>query len=274
MAHTRDQRPFTTAAAPRRRYAFGTTLLAASVMLLAGTGHGGVQEPDKVDATRAVLEQWVATERLCYQAEQELRVKRELLESQIAVVQRELDATRSRIADAERQLSETGGERTELEAEAARQAAAADGLAERVAALETRTRALVSRLPAAALARVETLIARLPADSAETKLGLGDRYLNVVGILNGFNKFQLELSLTSEVRRLPDGSGVAVSVLYLGLSQAYYVSADRSVAGTGTAGPDGWIWTPANQAAEEIARAIAIYSGEAEAGFVRLPLND
>jgi len=255
-----------------RRLTWGTMLLAVSVTMLTGTSRGGFQEPGKVDASRAALNKWVETERLIYQEERDLRLKKELLQSRIDVVQRELSATRERVAEAEQQLAAASDEKAELTAESQRLDAAATRLAERAAELEDRTRALLTRLPEAALERVRTLIARIPADSTDTKLGVGDRYLNVVGILNELNKFNLEITPTSEVRRLADGSGVRVDVIYLGLSQAYYVSEDLRIAGTGTAGPDGWAWTPANASAEAIARAIAIYSGDAEAGFVRLPL--
>lgn len=256
-----------------RRIFLPAALMAASFALAAGPGRGSVQEPAKVDAARAALEKWVETERLIYREERDLALKRELLESRIAAVQREIAAVRVRIAGAETQLADAEKEQGELREASERQERAAAAIAEVVARLEARTRSLVARLPAVALGREQALVPRLPADPAATELGLGDRFLTVVGILNGLNKFHREITVTSELRRLPDGSAVEVSVLYLGLSLAWYVSADRSVAGTGGATADGWVWTPANEAADEIARAIAIHAGAAEAGFVKLPIQ-
>lgn len=258
----------------RSRRALGAALFAVTLTLTAGDGRSVAQEPARVDEARAALEQWVETERLIYREERDLAIKRELLQSRIAVVQREIETTRARIAEAETLLTAADREEAELLAEAARRETATVGLAALVAGLEARTRALVARMPAAALERVTTLLPRLPADPSATQMGLGDRFLTVVGILNGLNKFHRELTVTTEVRRLPDGGAVEVSVLYLGLSQAWYVSADRSVAGIGGAGPDGWVWTPANESAAAIALALAIHAGAAEAGFVRLPLQN
>jgi hypothetical protein len=260
-------------ARPRGRRALGAALFAVTLTLTAGDGRGVAQEPARVDEARAALEQWVETERLIYREDRDLAIKRELLQSRIAVVQREIETTRARIAEAETQLAAAEREETELLAEAARRETSTAGLADLVAGLEARTRALVARMPAAALERLTTLLPRLPVDPAATQLGLGDRFLTVVGILNGLNKFHRELTVTSELRQLPGGA-VEVSVLYLGVSQAWYVSADGAVAGVGGAGPDGWVWTPANESAAAIARALAIHAGAAEAGFVRLPLQN
>ena len=43
-------------------------------------------------------------------------------------------------------------------------------------------------------------------------------------------------------------------------------------AGIGTATETGWVWKPANHAAKDIAKAIAIFQGEEGAAFVRLPV--
>ncbi len=87
------------------------------------------------------------------------------------------------------------------------------------------------------------------------------------------NKFNREITVTSEVRELPDGTSAEVTALYVGISTAYYVSRDGSAAGMGTASPDGWVWTPANDDAAQIAKAIAILKNEQVASFVKLPID-
>ena len=82
-----------------------------------------------------------------------------------------------------------------------------------------------------------------------------------------------EILVTSEVRALPDGSSAEVTAIYLGLGQGYYSGANGSIAGVGTATEEGWEWTPADDAAPEIARVVAILKNEEAAAFVQLPVE-
>ena len=107
----------------------------------------------------------------------------------------------------------------------------------------------------------------------DEKLSLSERFQNVLGILNEVNKFNREIAVTSEVRTLADGTSAEVTALYVGIGQGYYVSADGKVAGVGSAAPEGWVWTPANDAAARVAKAIAILKNEQPASFVPLPVR-
>jgi len=111
-----------------------------------------------------------------------------------------------------------------------------------------RTKRLLERLPDPVRERVKPLSQRFPEDPADTKLSLGERFQNVIGVLNEVNKFNGEVSVTSEVRALANGSSAEVTALYLGIGQAYYVNASGDAAGIGTASADGWVWTPADEA--------------------------
>jgi hypothetical protein len=139
--------------------------------------------------------------------------------------------------------------------------------------LEERTKELLKRLPDPVCQRVKPLRQRLPEKSAETKLSVSERFQNVVGILNEVDKFNREITLTSEVRTLPDGPSVEVVAVYIGIGQAFYASADGTVAGIGTAQKDGWVWKPDNTAGPRIAEAIAILKNEKVAKFVQLPIE-
>jgi hypothetical protein len=120
---------------------------------------------------------------------------------------------------------------------------------------------------------VKPLSQRLPDDANETKLSLAERFQNVVGILNEVDKFNREISVTSEVRTLADGSSVEVTSLYIGIGEAYYVSANGAIAGVGVASEQGWIWKPANEAAPQIADVIAVLKNEKVASFIQLPVE-
>lgn len=87
-------------------------------------------------------------------------------------------------------------------------------------------------------------------------MSLSERFLNVVGVLNEVNKFQREVTVTSEVRKLAEtGSSAEVTAVYVGIGQGYYTTANGKSAGIGNATATGWEWTPNNAAAPQSRRS-------------------
>lgn len=243
------------------------TLLLSALAMLAP------QEPDRIGAARAELEQWAETRRLISAEQRDWELGRQVLNDRIEIVQREIDALRVRISSAGESIAEADRKRAELAAQNERLKEASSALDGSAARLETRTRELLPHLPDPIRERVKPLSQALPEDPGGTGLPLAKRFQNVVGILNAVNKFQRELAVTSEVRTLGNGTRAEVTVFYLGIGHAFYASADGRAAGVGSPSAEGWTWLPADEAAAEIARAIAILKNEATAAFVRLPLR-
>jgi FtsZ-binding cell division protein ZapB len=234
---------------------------------------GPAEAAPTVDDTRKALEKWVETRRLIAREKRDWALGREMLNERIALVKREIESLRTRIADAEESISEAEKKRESLIEENDKLKAASADLKNTVIALENRTTELLQRLPESIRANVRQLSQQFPEDPDDSKLSLGIRFQNVVGVLNYLNKRNRDITVTSEVRDLKDGTSAEVTTVYVGISQAYYVSADGSLAGVGTATADGWVWTPANEAAAPIAQAIAILKNEKVAEFVRLPVE-
>lgn len=232
---------------------------------------GGAEAP--VEATRATLAQLAETQRLISQERRQWKVSRELLTSQIDVVQREIDSLREKIDEAKANVAEADEKREELVTRDGELKAAGDALRARAGELEARTRSLLARFPEPLLDVVRPLSQRLPSDAEHATGSLAERFLNVVGILKYANKFQRDLSAGSEVRSFADGSSSEVVAMYLGLGQAYYANAKGTAAGVGRPGSDGWVWTPTNEAAAAIARAIAIHDDQGAADYVPLPVR-
>jgi len=230
-------------------------------------------EPQDVDGVRATLEKWVETRKVISQEQRDWALGKEMLNERIELVQQEIDSLREKTADTEKSVSEADKKRAELVDENEKLKNASDSLDETVLILETRTKELLAGLPDPIRERVKPLSQRLPDNPEETKLSLAERFQNVVGILNEVNKFNREITVTSEVRTLPDGSSAEVTALYAGIGQGYYATADGKAAGIGTSSPEGWTWTAANDAAPQISQAIAILKNEQVASFVQLPVE-
>jgi hypothetical protein len=256
----------------RQACTFLLLVVAVSVLLTADITAGD-DPPGDIEGARTTLEKWVETRRIISKERQDWALGQEVLEDRIEIVQREIDSLRSRIRDAEESISEADKKRADLleENELLKEASAA--LESTVVMLENRTRQLLVQLPDPIRERVKPLSQRFPEDPEDTKLSLAERFQNVVGILNEVNKFNREITVTSEVRTLPDGTTAEVTALYVGIGQGYYASADGKSAGVGTGSAEGWTWTPANQAAADITRAIKILKNEEAAGFVQMPIR-
>jgi septal ring factor EnvC (AmiA/AmiB activator) len=263
---------------PWRGWALAALGLLTAGLLAAGAATAAQDDAARADAdevavARTSLEQWVQTRRVISQERRDWALGREMLEDRIALVEREIESLRGRIGEAEGSIAEADRKRAELLETNERLQQASQSLTGTAVALEQRTQALLARLPDPIRERVKPLSQRLPEDPESTELSLSQRFQNVVGILNEVNKFNREITVTSEVRSLPDGSAAEVAALYVGIGQAYYVSNDGRAAGAGGPGEEGWAWTPAEQAAPEIARAIGILKNEQVAGFVLVPVR-
>jgi hypothetical protein len=228
---------------------------------------------DSVGNTRAALEKWVETRRIISKEKQDFELGLEMLNERIALIENEIGSLQEKIKETEGSISEADKKRVELVDGNEKFKTASASLVAIVMALEKRTTSLLAQLPKPIIDRVKPLSQRFPEDGKETKLSLGERFQNVVGVLNEINKFNREVTVTSEVLNLPDHSSVEVTALYVGIGQGYYANTNGDVAGTGRATQEGWVWTPANESASQITQAIAILKNEAMASFVELPIK-
>jgi FtsZ-binding cell division protein ZapB len=236
-------------------------------------GAVAVEAGSSVDGVRASLEKWVDTRKVISQEKRDWDLGQEMLNERISMLEREIETLRARIAEAQESITDADQKRAGLLEENEALKAASSGLAESMAVFEIRTRSLLNRMPDPIRERVKPLSQRIPVEVGETKLSFAERFQNVVGILNEVNKFNREITVTSEVRALPDGTSAEVAAMYVGVSRAYYVGGNGTIAGYGTAGADGWVWTAADEIAPQVARSIAILKNEQVASFVQLPVE-
>jgi len=263
----------------RRRRVAAPCAVLTTLLLLVGIGwmsssamsqHSSASD---VDSTRTTIEKWVETRRIISREKRDWELGKQLLNERIQLVTSEIASLRERIADAETNISEADQKRVELEEENEKLKQASASLEDNVLAYEARTRQLLDRLPTPILDRVKPLSQKLPDNPDDTELSLSERFQNVIGILNEINKFNSEITVTSEVRTLSDGTSAEVTSLYVGIGQGYYVGAKGKIAGYGTITENGWKWRSANDDAAEIGRAVAILKNEQVASFVNMPVE-
>jgi hypothetical protein len=226
-----------------------------------------------IERSREALERWVEARRTISKEQRDWSEGRGVLSERIELLEREIADVRAKIAEAQASVAEADKKRLELEVESERMKGAAQTLGALAVRLEDGTRTLTERIPPFALEAVKIFSQRIPAAGAETKLSLSERFQSVVAVLNSLNKLHREVTLTPELRELPDGRSGEVATVYVGLGQGYYVSGDGKLGGIGSSSEKGWTWRPANAEAGEISRMVAILKSEQVADFVRLPIR-
>lgn len=248
----------------------------AALVVMFGSALARASESDtreNIDAARTALQEWVKVKANISKERQDWALGHELLLEQIQLAEDEIASYRNRIAEIQANIGQADTERAGLVEEKDALKASSARLGEVIASLESRTIALDRKLPAEAHSGIVMLSQQLPADPNETRLSLSQRFLNELAILDTLNKFNRAIEVVSETRQLPGGGAAEVSTMYVGLGQTYYTGAGATLGGVGRPGPTGWQWEPANDAAKDVSRAIAIWNNEEVAGFVSLPVT-
>ena len=224
-----------------------------------------------INDARATLEKWVETRQLISKTKSDWQSDKDSLEQTIALYERELkgvDEQMSKVSTNNTQVDKEMKEATVLQ----KQSNEALGQVRQFATdFEARVRKVAPQLPNPLQDILKPLIARLPADPANTKMLAAERVQVLVGILNELDKFNNAVNVFNEKRKNPKGEEVAVQTVYIGLGAAYFVNEAGDFAGVGTPGADGWEWSVKNEIAPTVQEVVKIYRNEKTARFVTLP---
>ncbi len=229
---------------------------------------------ESVDAFRSKMEKWVETRQLISaeqsdwrEEQQTLRAERDLLKAQRTALResvKALEATDTAADEERRQLLLERGERQR----------ASRALEDKIRAYEEEVLAIVPQLPAPLQEKLKPLLVQIPEDPLTTKLQLGQRLMNVLGVLAQAEKWNGTATFVAETRSVGDGPKMQVRTLYWGLGQAIYVDAKGRTAGIGRPGPDGWVFEDDPALASQAQLLLDIYEGNVDViDFVGLPVR-
>ena len=225
-----------------------------------------------LDQTRLTMSKWIETQQIISKERNDWQQGREILLGRLELVKKEIAALEEKIKSSEAAVAESNAKRDALVAETDALKATAAQVGDSVGKMESQVRQLLRVLPQPLTEKLKPLSSRLPEDAAQARASVAERAQNVLGILNEANKANTEITVSFEVHNLSDGTPSEVQAIYVGLAQAYFVSA-KGEAGVGRPGPDGWVWTPSNGVASRINRALEIIQGKHAPSFVPLPVK-
>jgi archaellum component FlaC len=228
---------------------------------------------DSIQKTRSVLDQWVETKQILSEEKSDWRLEQSILQDTQILLTKELDRMNAAIDDLEASATAADADRATLTEQKEKQTAAAAVVKSNIGALETKVKAIIKTLPDPLVDKIKPLIRRLPNDPENTKLSLGERVQNVVGILSQADKFNSTITLSNESREIVEGKVVQVTTLYWGLAQAYFVDNAGSYAGVGKPGAEAWEWNEIEGIGPQIKELLDIYEGTQEIQFVEIPAS-
>jgi hypothetical protein len=224
-----------------------------------------------LESTRNVLDLWVQTKQIISKEQSDWRLEQSILAETQALLDTELKRLDSSLEDLKNTATAADEDRSQLTAKKEEIAEASAVVEVHIGSLETQMNQVVKTLPAPLVDRIKPLIRRLPDDSNDTKLSLGERVQNIVGILSQTDKFNATITQTSESREIDGGKVIEVRTLYWGLSMAYYVDAAGEYAGIGFPTDDGWEWPQIEGAGPQIKKLLDVYEGSEDIQFVEVP---
>ena len=228
---------------------------------------------DKIDAARETLNRWVETRQIISETKSDWALEKSILQDSEKLLSSELERLSAALEELDVTATASDEERTKLAAEKEVLGAAAAVVEANVGSLETQVKAIVQTFPEPLIDKIKPLIRRLPEDSTNTKLTLGERVQNIVGILSQADKFNGTITQTSESREINGGRVVEVRTLYWGLGGAFYVDASGEYAGVGYPGSEGWDWPQIEGAGPQIKRLLDVYEGSDDIQFVEVPAH-
>lgn len=228
--------------------------------------------PPAVGDARLLFGKWIETEQVMSTERKEWQQGREVLVHRAELLDREVQGLRERTKEAETTAASVQEQRDKLQSEIEAMKVVAAQLTQEVTGLEVEAKKLLRMAPPPLQQKLLLLQQRIPEDPATTRVSIAERFQNVLGIFDALNKANQEISEHIEVRDLGGGRRAEVRVLYIGLAQAYYLSAGGD-AGFGQPGPDGWTWQPKAELASAVRTALEIRAGTHSPTFVPLPVR-
>lgn len=226
-----------------------------------------------LDASETTFGKWVEVQETIARDQRDWAVEQEFLTEEIRLLNEEIAALKEKAGRLDEETKQTEADLARLTGKNEEFKTAASRVEAALPEFEQAVRTLHNRFPLVLQETLEPLMGRLPKDGTAIKASISERMQAVVGVLSQVDKFNGALTVVPELRTNPAGKEVQVRTLYLGLAQAWFVSLDGGFAGHGIPGATTWEWSPANEIAPAVKRAIDIQQGAGVAAYVSLPVQ-
>jgi hypothetical protein len=245
--------------------------ISASIALLVASSS---MAESRIGDYRARMEKWVEARQLLSKERADWLVEQEYLRSTRDLLRQERDALRAEIEEFEETNTGVDEERRDLLLQRGEYQRAARSLEDRIRVLEEQVLAIVPELPEPLRDRLELLLVQIPEDPERSDVPLGQRLMNVLGVLAQAEKWNGTATFVGETRAVGGDQKVQVRTLYWGLGQAIYVDAQGRVAGIARPTDEGWVFSDDPGLADPAKLLLDIYEGNVDTiSFVPMPVE-
>lgn len=225
-----------------------------------------------VAQTRSIVKEWVQAEQVLSAEQAQWHQERALIKDMITVLDKETESLREIIKDNEASLTQADEQRASLLETRSSLHEKRKLITQFLENTEPVIHALETRLPTPLQQQLAPFFIKLPQDSKTTDLGIAERMQVALAILDAIRAFDRKMTVAHELHSDEQGSPYEVTTLYIGLGQAFYISAQD--AGIGTPTQTGWKWESQPKLHSSIQKAITMIEGNThDIGFITLPLT-
>ena len=236
------------------------------------TGVEAQEESKTSGDMRAVVKQWIEAEKTLSSEAVAWKQEQILMKDLVDVLKQDINTLNEEMAESQERFDDSGKQRDELLSRSDKDQKQQKLVKDFLNILEPRLLALRPQLPEPLKNPLAAMYQRVPIAGEETTLGIAERTQTVLAIITTIRAFDNTLTVARELRELGGGGKQEVTTLYVGLAQAFYVSADD--AGYGVPRKDGWAWTSQPQLEKTLRRTNDMVEGTThEVDYVTLPLN-
>lgn len=240
-------------------------------ILLALTAPLSAQETQPASVLQTKVSEWIRTLQLISEEKTAWALEKETLTDLNAIRKSEIEKLDEFIRAAEERVQELDEKRQAYAAEEAEMKEWRRDLERRIGPMEETLRPLTKVFPLPLREKVEEAVLRL--EEPDPQAPLQNRVRDVLRIVQAMLEFHNSLNWDNEIREI-DGQQREVSILYLGLTRAYYVDPSGKYAGFGSPAAEGWRWVEAPQLAESVRLAIDVLRTDVPPKFVTLPVGN
>ncbi len=233
-----------------------------------------VQAQELIEESRNALSELVKARQLIAKEKNEWEAEKQIIQDTIETLNRQIEEIEKRLGETEEMTTVDEKKRAELRSRLDELQAITAQYEPVVRGYETRLWDIVPFLPEPLLDKVSRLVDQLPKRGEKaSREQLNNRAVIVIGILDEINNFHNAITVHNQLLEVSGQESKEYSVMYMGLSGAYFVDETATVAGIGSPAEDGWVFETVSGIENDVFDAVQIREKKMLARFVSVPTN-
>lgn len=247
-----------------------------SILSLSISPSSEAQQSEQLDSSAAelktVISERIKTQRQIAQSKSQWRADKSTLEFDLSRMKDELKFFKDSIQSLQSNESASLIERDQLLSQKSALEEIEKVWKERLPRLEKRVLQLAQRFPDPLARKVAPALKRIQPGS-QTTSGFNSRLQAIVAIIGEADQFHSSVQMHNQMIELNGKESYQVTVIYVGLTQAFFVNEKGDLAGYGKPGSSGWTWEAQNKLGSRVQELIRIHQGELAPNWKNMPIE-